>query len=133
MFVSRTLQRFDLRPHGLIEVLPGGTPFCFPTVLPRHVSACMLGFFNLLIPLGHSDLRCRFELNGKLLDNELVECLSGFFIQAIVTGDSGTTEDLLIVAPLSVRAPTLPEGCSTMLGCHHVPTLENSRVTYNAF
>ena len=40
-----SLQRFELRPHGIVEVQVGGIPFCFPTVLPRYVNVGILSRF----------------------------------------------------------------------------------------
>lgn len=42
---ENSMQRFELRPHGILEVTIGDTPFCFPTVLPRYVSVGILSRF----------------------------------------------------------------------------------------
>ena len=68
-FLRRTLyQRFELRPHGILEVLAGDVPFCFPTVLPRYVNVGILSrFLTPLIPTGASELHLRMTMNGDLL------------------------------------------------------------------
>lgn len=89
-----SLQRFELRPHGIVEVQVGGT-FCFPTVLPRYVNVGILSrFLTLLIPTGAAELHMHMTANGDPLSLELVECLCGFFIQICVTGREELLEDI---------------------------------------
>ena len=101
---ENSLQRFELRPHGILEVLAGGVPFCFPTVLPRDVNVgILLRFLAPLIPTGVSDLSLRMTLNGDLLNLDLVECLCGFFVQICITGRDELLEDIQNALPLMAK------------------------------
>ena len=92
---------FDLRPHGVIEVVLGQEEFSFPTVLPMAVNVVSLGdFLAPFLLTGLPGLQWQAWLNGDLLGLALVACHEGFFLQVQVWCGPTLMQNMLVAAPL---------------------------------